>query len=59
MTPFRKSHIEIKGPKIGLWRRAPSQAAIEAAMGDVFTISPKEKIANTGGDMKRRAIGDS
>lgn len=42
--------------EVGVWRRALSQAEIEEAMKGVLAVSPKDKVATTWGDIKRRAI---
>jgi hypothetical protein len=42
--------------QIGLWRRALTQAEIEEAMKSFLAVSPKDKVATTWGDIKRRTI---
>ncbi len=42
--------------EVGLWRRGLTQIEIEEAMRGVFAVSPKDKVATTWSDIKRRAI---
>ena len=42
--------------EVGVWRRALTQDEIKAAMQDIFSVSPKDKIATTWADIKRRTI---
>ena len=49
---FRNGSID----EIGVWRRALSQAEIEEAMKGFLSVSPKDKVATTWGDIKRRGI---
>ena len=49
---FRNGLID----EVGVWRRVLTQDEIKAAMQDIFSVSPKDKIATTWGDVKRRAI---
>ena len=42
--------------EVGLWRRALTQAEIGAVMSGALAVSPKDKIATTWADIKRRAI---
>ena len=42
--------------EVGVWRRALTEAEIKEAMKDIFAVSPKDKVATTWGDIKRRTI---
>ena len=42
--------------EVGVWRRALSQAEIKETMKGFLAVSPKDKVATTWGDIKRRRI---
>ena len=42
--------------ELGLWRRVLTEAEIAEAMKGFLAVSPKNKVATTWGDIKRRAI---
>ena len=42
----------------GLWRRALTRTEIKEAMKGFLAVSPKDKVATTWGDVKRRAVAD-
>lgn len=44
--------------EVGVWRRSLTQTEIKEAMEDIFAVSPKDKVATTWGDIKRRAVAD-
>ncbi|MDE0019646.1 MAG: LamG domain-containing protein [Candidatus Poribacteria bacterium] len=49
---FRNGSID----EVGVWRRALTQAEIQEAMKDFLSVSPKNKVAATWGDIKRGTI---
>ena len=44
--------------EVGIWQRALTQDEIKAAMQDIFSVSPKDKLTTSWGGIKRRAVVD-
>lgn len=45
--------------EVGLWRRALTQSEVRTIMkGNFLAVSPRDKVATTWGDIKRRAVAD-
>ena len=45
--------------EVAIWRRVLTESEIRTAMkGNFFAVSPRDKVATTWGDIKRRAVAD-
>ena len=54
LSTFKNGSID----EFGIWRRMLTEAEIAEAMGGVFAVSPKDKVATIWGDIKRKAVGN-